>query len=52
MLGQYKFKIIYRLGKENGRVDTLSRRSDIAGIKEIIRITILRTNEDRIISPI
>jgi len=47
MLGQYKFRIVYTLGKENSRADALSRRLDIAGTKEIINTTILRINKDR-----
>ena len=31
MLSQYKFKILYTLGKENGRADALSQRHDLAG---------------------
>jgi hypothetical protein len=44
MLGQYKFKIVYTLGKDNGRADALSRRHDIAGTKEIIDTAILKVN--------
>jgi hypothetical protein len=46
MLGQYKFKIVYTLGKDNGRADALSRRHDIAGTKEIIDTAILKVNDD------
>ena len=38
---------MYTLGKENSRVDALSRRLDIIGTKEIINTTILRINKDR-----
>ena len=38
---------MYTLGKENSRVDALSRRPDITGTKEIINTTILRINKDR-----
>jgi len=38
---------VYTLGKENSRVDALSRRLDIIGTKEIINITIVRINKDR-----
>ena len=51
MLGQYKFRIVYTPGKENGRADALSRRPDIAGTKEIINTAILRINEDRSLGP-
>ncbi len=34
-LGQYKFKIQYTPGKENGRADALSRRSDLTNDKSI-----------------
>ena len=42
---------MYILGKENSRVDALSRRLDIAGTKEIINTTILRINKDRSLGP-
>jgi hypothetical protein len=38
---------VYTLGKDNGRADALSRRSDIAGTKEITKSTILKVNQDR-----
>ncbi|EFQ89451.1 hypothetical protein PTT_14265 [Pyrenophora teres f. teres 0-1] len=47
LLGQYKFKIVYTLGKENGRADALSRRPDIAGTKEVIDTAILKVNKNR-----
>jgi len=47
MLEQYKFRIVYILGKENSRADALSRRLDIVGTKEIINTIILRINKDR-----
>jgi hypothetical protein len=51
-LGQYKFKIVYTPGKDNGRADALSRRTDIAGTKEIIRDTVLKINkEDNSLGP-
>jgi transposase InsO family protein len=50
-LGQYKFKIVYTPGKDNGRADALSRRSDIAGTKEITKSTILKTHEDGSLGP-
>ena len=40
---------MYILGKDNGRVDVLSWRHDIASKKEITSIAILRVNEDRLI---
>jgi hypothetical protein len=46
-LGQYKFKIVYTPGKDNGRADALSRRHNIAGTKEIIKSAILKTNDNR-----
>jgi transposase InsO family protein len=50
-LGQYKFKILYTPGKDNGRADALSRRSDIAGTKEIISTAILKVNPDGSLGP-
>jgi len=50
-LGQYKFKIVYTPGKDNGRADALSRRSDIAGEKEITKAKILRQHEDGSLGP-
>jgi hypothetical protein len=47
MLGQYKFKIVYTPGKDNGRADALSRRHDIAGTKEIVDTAILKVNNNR-----
>jgi hypothetical protein len=47
MLSQYKFKILYTPGKENGRADALSRRHDLAGEKTINKAAILRFNKDR-----
>ena len=46
MLGQYKFKILYTPGKDNGRADALSRRHDLAGSKTINESAILRINND------
>jgi hypothetical protein len=51
LLGQYKFKIVYTPGKDNGRADALSRRHDIAGTKEIINTAILKVNEDGSLGP-
>jgi transposase InsO family protein len=50
-LGQHKFKIVYTPGKDNGRADALSRRSDIAGTKEIIKNSILKFNKDGSLGP-
>ena len=35
LLGQYKFKILYTLGKDNRRADALSRRLDYIATKDI-----------------
>jgi hypothetical protein len=51
MLGQYKFKVVYTPGKDNGRADALSRRPDIAGTKEIINTAILKVNSDGSLGP-
>ena len=40
---------MYTLGKDNRRVDVLSRRSDLAKKKTTVNTLILRTNKDRII---
>jgi len=45
-LGQYKFKILYILGKENGKADALSRRSDHMETKESFNHSILKVNND------
>jgi transposase InsO family protein len=50
-LGNYKFKIVYTPGKDNGRADALSRRSDIAGTKKITESTILKVQEDGSLGP-
>ena len=50
-LGQFKFKITYTPGRDNGRADALSRRSDLVGEKEITRAAILRTNPDGSLGP-
>lgn len=51
LLGQYKFKIVYTPGRENGRADALSRRPDIAGTKEVINTAILQQNNDGTLGP-
>jgi transposase InsO family protein len=50
-LGQYKFRIVYTPGRENGRADALSRRADLAGAKTQVDSTILRLNEDGSLGP-
>jgi hypothetical protein len=45
-LEQYKFKILYTLGKENGRADALSRRSDHMETKKSFNHSILKVNND------
>jgi len=49
-LGQYKFKILYTLGKENGKADALSRRSDHMETKELFNHSILKVNQDESLS--
>lgn len=51
LLGQYKFKIVYTPGKDNGRADALSRRHDLAGEKTINKFAILGTNSDGTLGP-
>jgi hypothetical protein len=51
LLAQYKFKIVYTLGKDNGRADALSRRTDIAGTKKITNSTVLQIQEDGSLGP-
>lgn len=50
-LGQYKFKILYTPGKDNGRADALSRRHDPAGSKTINESAILGVNKDGSLGP-
>ena len=50
-LGQYKFKICYTPGKDNGRADALSRRTDYMKDKAIFNQAILRRNSDGSLSP-
>jgi len=45
-LGQYKFKIQYILGKDNGRADALSKRSDHIKTKKSFNHNILKVNND------
>jgi hypothetical protein len=51
MLGQYKFRILYTPGKENGRADALSHQHDLAGEKTINKFAILRVNKDGSLGP-
>jgi transposase InsO family protein len=51
LLGQYKFKILYTPGKDNGRADALSRRNDLAGTKTINEFAILGKNADGSLGP-
>ncbi len=45
-LGQYKFRIQYTPGKDNGRADALSRRSDHMETKNSFNHSILKVNKD------
>jgi hypothetical protein len=47
MLSQYKFKILYTLGKENSRADALSCCHNLAGEKTINKFAILEKNINR-----
>jgi transposase InsO family protein len=51
LIGQYKFRIEYTPGKDNGRADALSRRTDIAGSKKITSSAILQVNTDGSLGP-
>ena len=51
LLGQYKFKIHYTLGKENGRADALSRRSNYIENKDSNERAILRQENDGSLVP-
>ena len=46
LLGQYKFDIQYTPGKDNGRADALSRRSDYMEGKEQTSKALLKINKD------
>ncbi len=46
LLGEYKFEIIYTPGKENGRADALSRRSDYMEGHQPQSHRILKVNRD------
>jgi hypothetical protein len=43
---------MYTLEKDNGRVDALSRRTNIAGTKEITELMILKIQEDGLLGPV
>ena len=51
LLGQYKFKITYTPGKDNGRADALSRRSDHMEEKNVTERPILRRESDGSLVP-
>ena len=46
LLGQYKFTIQYTPGRDNGRADALSRRSDYMEGKDAVNHSILKINAD------
>ena len=48
-LEQYKFKIQYILGKDNGRANALSRRSDHIKTKKSFNYNILKINKDELL---
>ena len=52
LLGQYKFKIQYTPGKDNGRADALSRRSDHMEVKDITTQPILKQENDGSLVPV
>ena len=49
-LGQYKFKVIFTPGKENGRADALSRRTDYLEAMKSVEHSILKYNKDGTLS--
>ena len=51
LLGQYKFKITYTPGKDNGRADALSRRSDHMEEKNVTERPILKKEADGSLVP-
>ena len=51
LLGQYKFKIQYTPGKDNGRADALSRRSDYMETKDVTKKPILKQEGDGSLVP-
>jgi hypothetical protein len=50
-ISQYKFKIVYTPGKDNGRADALSRRHDVIGTKTDVHAPLLKINEDGTMGP-
>ena len=46
MLRQYKFKILYTLGKDNSRASMPSRRHNLTRLKTNNKLTIFRINKD------
>ena len=50
-ISQYKFKIEYRPGKDNGRANALSRKPNIMEGQEDRSHSILRQNENSLLSP-
>jgi hypothetical protein len=42
---------MYTLGKDNSRVDALSRRTNITRTKEITKLIILKIQEDGLLRP-
>ena len=46
LLGQYKFKIIYTPGKNNGRADALSRKSDYIKYKNSMKTPVFKQKND------
>ena len=50
MLKQYKFIILYTSEKDNNRADALSRKSNYIKIKKIFKYSILRINNDELLS--
>ncbi len=45
-MGQYKFKILYILEKENGKANALSRRNDHIKTKKSFNHSIFKVNDD------
>ena len=50
LLNQYKLKIIYTSEKKNNRVDALSRRNDYMRSKKIFNYSVLKINDDELLS--
>lgn len=51
LLREYKFKIIYTPGKDNGRADALSQRHDLMGKPTEVNAPILQANQDSSLGP-